>query len=71
MVDEKLTTTFAVVPYKIDSIESERIAIDHVAHILPSGEGASGSAVSARARECPATRLSPTVARRRDRSASM
>jgi len=44
MVEEKLTTTFAVVPYKIDSIESERIAIDHVAHILPSGEGASGSA---------------------------
>jgi len=44
VVDDKLTTSFAVVPYKIDSIESERIAIDHVAHILPSGEGSSGSA---------------------------
>ena len=30
--------TFAKVAYKIDSIESERIAVDHVAHILPSGD---------------------------------
>ena len=46
VVEEKLTTTFAVVPYKIDSIESERIAVDHVAHILPTGEGSSGYAFS-------------------------
>jgi len=46
MVDEKLQTSFAVVPYKIDSIESERIAVDHIAHILPSGDSNSGSAFS-------------------------
>ena len=36
---------FVSVGYKIDSIESERIAVDHVAHILPSGDSNSGSAV--------------------------
>ena len=29
---------------KIDSIESERIAVDHIAHILPTGSSSSGSA---------------------------
>lgn len=37
---------FVAVSYKIDSIESERIAVDHVAHILPSGDSNSGSALS-------------------------
>ena len=46
VVDDKPTVTFAPVPYKIDSIESERIAIDHVAHILPTGDSSSGSAFS-------------------------
>ena len=44
VVDGQPTTTFAPAAYKIESIESERIAIDHVAHILPTGEGTSGSA---------------------------
>ena len=44
VVEEKPTTTFAAVPYKIDSIESERIAVDHIAHILPTGDSNSGSA---------------------------
>jgi len=46
LVDDQPTMTFAPAMYKIDSIESERIAIDHVAHILPTGEGTSGSAFS-------------------------
>jgi len=46
VVDEKPTMCFAKVGYKIDSIESERIAVDHVAHILPSGDSNSGSAVT-------------------------
>jgi COP9 signalosome complex subunit 6 len=46
VVDEKPTVQLAVVPYKIDSIESERIAVDHIAHILPTGDSNSGSAFS-------------------------
>ena len=46
VVDEKPTMQFAPVAYKIDSIESERIAVDHVAHILPSGDSNSGSALT-------------------------
>jgi len=46
IVDDLPTMSFAAATYKIDSIESERIAIDHVAHILPTGEGTSGSAFS-------------------------
>ena len=46
VVADQPTVTFAPVPYKIDSIESERIAIDHVAHILPTGDSTSGSAFS-------------------------
>lgn len=37
VVDDQPTMRFVSVGYKIDSIESERIAVDHVAHILPSG----------------------------------
>jgi len=44
VVDEKPTMQFASVPYKIDSIESERIAVDHIAHILPTGDSHAGSA---------------------------
>lgn len=52
VIDDKPTMCFAKVGYKIDSIESERIAVDHVAHILPSGGSNSGSAVCARTRTC-------------------
>ena len=43
---KKPTVQFAAVSYKIDSIESERIAVDHIAHILPTGDSNSGSAFS-------------------------
>jgi len=46
VVDDKPALCFAKVAYKIDSIESERIAVDHVAHILPSGDSNSGSALA-------------------------
>ena len=46
VVNEAPTVSFAAVPYKIDSIESERIAVDHIAHILPTGDSNSGSAFS-------------------------
>lgn len=46
VVDEQPTMCFVSVAYKIDSIESERIAVDHVAHILPSGDSNSGSALT-------------------------
>ena len=46
VVHDAPTMTFAKVAYKIDSIESERIAVDHVAHILPSGDSNSGSALT-------------------------
>ena len=44
VVSDVPTMQFSVVPYKIDSIESERIAVDHIAHILPTGDSNSGSA---------------------------
>jgi len=46
IVGETPTPRFARLGYKVDSIESERIAVDHVAHILPSGESSSASAFS-------------------------
>ena len=46
MVDELPVMRFVQLPYKLDSIESERIAVDHVAHILPTGDSNSGSAFS-------------------------
>ena len=46
VVSDTPTMQLAVVPYKIDSIESERIAVDHIAHILPTGDSNSGSAFS-------------------------
>lgn len=46
VVDDKPAVRFVSVPYKIDSIESERIAVDHIAHILPTGDSNAGSAYS-------------------------
>lgn len=42
MVAEKPTMVFAKVPFKIETGEAERISVDHVAKINPSGTG-SGS----------------------------
>merc|ERR1712087_817430 len=46
MLDDAPTMRFSKVAYKVDSIESERIAVDHVAHILPSGDSNSSSALA-------------------------
>lgn len=46
IVGDQPTMRFVSVGYKIDSIESERIAVDHVAHILPSGSEASDTALT-------------------------
>lgn len=37
MIDDKPTNLFVKVPYKIETGEAERIAVDHVARITPSG----------------------------------
>jgi len=37
MVDENPTNLFVKVPYKIETGEAERLAVDHVAKITPSG----------------------------------
>ena len=44
VVDDKPTLQFAPVGFKMESIESERIAVDHIAHILPSGDSNATSA---------------------------
>jgi len=41
IIDEKPTNLFVKVPYKIETGEAERIAVDHVARITPGG-GAHG-----------------------------
>jgi len=46
VVNDMPTMRFVKISYQVDSIESERIAVDHVAHILPSGESSSASAFS-------------------------
>jgi len=46
VVNETPTPRFVQVSYSVDSIESERIAVDHVAHILPSGDSNSSSALA-------------------------
>jgi len=46
IVNEKPTLLFVKVPYKIETGEAERISVDHVAHITPSGVS-SGSALTA------------------------
>jgi COP9 signalosome complex subunit 6 len=45
MVEEVPTHLFVKVPYKIETGEAERISVDHIARITPSG-GASGSALT-------------------------
>lgn len=37
MVDETPTQLFVKVPYKIETGEAERISVDHIARIVPSG----------------------------------
>jgi len=39
MIEDKATNLFVKVPYKIETGEAERIAVDHVARIIPSGGG--------------------------------
>lgn len=46
IINEKPTPRFVKAAYKVDSIESERIAVDHVAHILPSGSSNLSSALA-------------------------
>ena len=46
LVDDAPTTRYVKAAYKVDSIESERIAVDHVAHILPSGDSNASSALA-------------------------
>lgn len=46
VVDDVPTTRYVKAAYKVDSIESERIAVEHVAHILPSGDSNSSSALA-------------------------
>jgi COP9 signalosome complex subunit 6 len=43
IVNEQPTLLFVKVPYKIETGEAERIAVDHVAKISPTGGGGSGS----------------------------
>jgi len=43
MIDDKPTNLFVKVPYKIETGEAERIAVDHVARITPSGTGGDAS----------------------------
>ena len=43
MVEEAPTHLFVKVPYKIETGEAERISVDHIARITPSG-GSTGSA---------------------------
>jgi len=46
VVNDGPTMRFVKGSYNIDSVESERIAVDHVAHILPSGDSNSSSALA-------------------------
>uniref|UniRef100_A0A7S0IIX7 COP9 signalosome complex subunit 6 n=1 Tax=Calcidiscus leptoporus TaxID=127549 RepID=A0A7S0IIX7_9EUKA len=46
LINDAPTMRFSKVAYKVDSVESERIAVDHVAHILPSGDSNSSSALA-------------------------
>jgi COP9 signalosome complex subunit 6 len=47
IVNEQPSLVFVKVNYKIETNEAERIAVDHVAKITPSGSGATGSQLSA------------------------
>jgi len=43
MIEDKPTNLFVKVPYKIETGEAERIAVDHVARITPTGSHGQGS----------------------------
>lgn len=43
MIDENPTNLFVKVPYKIETGEAERLAVDHVAKITPTGGSSEGS----------------------------
>jgi COP9 signalosome complex subunit 6 len=45
MVDDKPTTLFVKIPYKIETGEAERISVDHIARVTPTG-GGEGSSLS-------------------------
>jgi len=47
VIEDRPTMLFGKAPYKIETQESERIAVDHVAKIGPSGSSATGSLLSA------------------------
>jgi len=47
MIDANPTNLFVKVPYKVETGEAERIAVDHVAKISPSGGQGEGSLLSA------------------------
>ncbi len=46
VVDDKPKASFVATKYEVDSVESERTAVEHVAHILPSGGGSAATAFS-------------------------
>jgi len=46
MINEQPTQLFVKVPYKIETGEAERIAVDHVARITPTGGSTDGSLLS-------------------------
>ncbi len=46
MVEEKPTLLFVKVPYKIETGEAERIAVDHVAKITPTGSSTGSQCMS-------------------------
>jgi len=43
VVNDQPTMLFAKTTYKIETMEAERISVDHVAHVTPGGGGADGS----------------------------
>jgi len=47
MVEDNPTNLFVKVPYKVETGEAERIAVDHVAKITPTGGSGQGSMLSA------------------------
>lgn len=46
VVDDKPKASFVATKYEVESVESERTAVEHVAHILPSGGGSAATAFS-------------------------
>lgn len=46
VIDESPTELFVKVPYKIETGEAERISVDHIARITPSGGSTSSSCLT-------------------------